>query len=165
MKEEEKRDFKELRWIRLFSPLAIPPYLVEQVKGRDFEVEDFYKLQEMNCLMQGKDGPTLNPLNHLYALVNKKNTVKGFLWAIIDPLSKDLVINTFSIANDYWHQGGGAFEKVSSFVKEMKEKLKIKKVYWITPNPNHAKKHGFKPSRSVLMEYQDEEVNKDGKNI
>jgi N-acetylglutamate synthase-like GNAT family acetyltransferase len=145
-------DFDELRWVRVFSPIHIPKYLVEHVKDRDYSVEDFYKYQEINCLVQGKDGPTLNPFNHLYVLADEENIVQGFLWFVIDPLSKDAVINTFSVDKKYWHQGK-AFKRVSSHVKEIVEKLKLKKVYWVTNYPKHSERHGFVRSKSVLMEY------------
>lgn len=150
----------DLRWVRVFSPIHIPKYLVEQVRDRDYTVPDFYKYQELNCLIDGKDGPTLNPFNHLYVLVDEGNIVKGFLWFVVDPLSKDIIINTFSMDKEYWCSGK-AVKKLSDHVKEILKKLKLKKVYWITNYPKHSERHGFKRSRSVLMEYQ--EV-KDGKN-
>lgn len=152
----EEKNVDDLKWVRLFNPTLIPRYLVEQVKDRDYEVDDFFKYQELNCLMQ-KDGvPTLNPFNHLYALVNPKNIVKGYMWASIDPLSKEMIINTFSVAKEYWHHGE-AIKVLSSHVKEILKKLKISKVYWLTTSPKHSKKFGFKASKSVLMQYEPDE--------
>lgn len=142
----------ELRWVRVFSPIHIPKYLVEQVRDRDFSVDEFYKYQEINCLVEGKDGHTLNPFNHLYVLADEGNMVKGFLWFVIDPLSKDVVINTFSMDKSYWGQGK-AVKRVSDHVKEIMKKLKLKKVYWITNYPKHSERHGFRRSKSVLMEF------------
>jgi len=144
----------ELRWVRAFSPDLIPKYLVEQVRDRDYEVEDFYKYQQLNCLVQGKEGSQLNPFNHLYVLANEDNVVKGFLWFVIDPLSKDVIINTFSMDKSYWMKGG-AVRKLADHVKDLQKKLKLKKVYWLTNYPRHSERHGFKRSRSVLMEYQE----------
>lgn len=143
---------EELRWVRVFSPIHIPKYLVEQVRDRDYSVEDFYKYQEINCLVPGKEGPTLNPFNHLYVLADENNVVKGFLWFVIDPLSKDGIVNTFSMDKEYWGDGK-AMKKASDHVKEIVKKLKLKKVYWITNYPKHSERHGFRRSRSVLMEY------------
>ena len=84
----------ELRWVRLFSSIHIPKYLVEQVRDRDYTVEDFFKYQEINCTISGNEGTKLNPFNHLYALVDKENIVKGFLWFVIDALSKDVIITS-----------------------------------------------------------------------
>jgi N-acetylglutamate synthase-like GNAT family acetyltransferase len=150
----------ELRWVRVFSPIHIPKYLVEQIRDRDFTVDDFYKYQEINCLIDDKDGKKLNPFNHLYVLANEENFVKGFLWFIVDPLSKDVVINTFSMDKEYWGQGK-AVKNLSEHVKEILKKLKLNKVYWMTNYPKHSERYGFKRSKSVLMEFK--EVN-DGKN-
>jgi len=149
-----KHDIEKLRWVRAFSPDLIPKYLIEQVRDKDYSVEDFYKFQSLNCMMQGKEGTTLNPFNHLYVLANEDNMVKGFLWFVIDPLSKDVIINTFSMDKEYWGNGE-AVKILSSHVKEIQKKLKLKKVYWLTNYPKHSERHGFKRSRSVLMEYQE----------
>src|SRR5690606_28201498 len=130
-------NIEDLRWVRAFSPDVIPRYLVEQVRDRDYTVEEFYKFQTVNCLLQGKDGPTLDPFNHLYVLVNLDNLVKGFLWFVIDPLTKDLVVNTFSMDKEYWNKGK-AMKKASEFVKEILKKFNIKKAYWITNYPKHS---------------------------
>ena len=150
----DKKDIDKLKWIRVFSPVHIPKYLVEQVRDRDYSVEDFYKYQELHCLVQKKDGPTLNPFNHLYVLADQENIVQGYLWFCIDSLSKDVLINTFSIDKAYWNQGK-AVKKVSEHVKELLKKLKLKKVYWLTNYPKHSERYGFKRAKSVLMEYKD----------
>ncbi len=151
---------EDLRWVRAFAPDLIPKYLVEQVRNRDYSIEDFYKYQHINCLMDGDKGQTLNPFNHLYVLANGDNIVKGFLWFIVDPLSKDVVINTFSVDKEYWGNGE-AVRKLSDHVKKILKVLKLKKVYWLTNYPKHSERHGFKRSKSVLMEYQEKEDGKD----
>ena len=161
MKKDKAEKIDELRWARVFSPIHIPHYLVEQVRDRDYSVEHFFKYQELNCLVNGKDGPTLNPFNHLYVLADEKNIVKGFLWFIIDVLSKNIFINTFSMDKEYWGKGK-AVKRLSNHVKEIVKKLKIKQVYWITNYPKHSERYDFKRSRGVLMEYKEE---KNGKNI
>lgn len=143
----------ELRWVRLYSAIHIPVYLVEQVRDRDYTVEDFFKYQEINCTVDGKSGPMLNPLNHLYALVDKNNLVKGFLWFVVDCLSKDLCINTYSVDKEYWCKGR-AVSKLEELVKEVMDKQKVKKVFWVTNYPKHSERHGFKRSKSVLMEFR-----------
>lgn len=151
-----KHDIDKLRWIRVFTPVHIPKYLVEQIKQRDYSVEDFYKYQELNCLVKGEKGPVLNPFNHLYVLVDEGNLCKGFLWFVIDPLSKDGVVNTFSMDKAYWNNGK-AMKKASDHVKELLKKLKLEKVFWITRYAKHSERHGFKRSKSILMEYKEED--------
>ena len=152
---------EDLRWVRAVSPDILPIYLVEQVRDRDYSVEDFFKYQTLNCMMEGKHGLTLNPFNHLYVLANEENLVKGFLWFVIDPLSKDMVINTFSMDKEYW-ENGKAVKKASEHIKKIMKKLELKKTYWVTNYPKHSERHGFKRSKSVLMEYTEVQ---DGKNI
>ena len=155
-------DFENLRWVRVFTPIHIPKYLVEQIKHRDYEVDDFYKYQEASCIRMTENGPSLNPYNHLYILADEENLTKGFLWFTVNPLSKDLCINNYSIDKMYWNRGK-AISKVATFIKDIKEKAKLKKICWITNYPKHSLKYGFKHSKSVLMEYSGEE--EDGKNI
>lgn len=154
MKEKHKID--ELRWVRIFTPIHIPKYLVEQIRDRDYTIEDFYKFQELNCVTITKEGPTLNPLNHLYILCNEDNLTKGFMWFTVDALTKDICLQVLSVDKDYWGKGK-AVEKVANFIKEVKRKGKLNKVYWITNYPKHSERNGFKRSKSVLMEYTGEE--------
>lgn len=146
----------ELRWVRAFSPDVVPKYLVEQIRHREFSVEDFYKFQELNCQIQSKNGPTFSPFNHLYVLANEENEVKGLLWFVIDPLTKALMVNNFSVDKEYWN-GGGAMSKVTDHLKQILKQLKLEKAYWATNYPKHSERHGFKRSKSVLMEYTETE--------
>ena len=155
------KNVEDLKWIRVFTPIHIPKYLVEQVRDRDYSVEDFFKFQENACITMNESGPGLNPLNHLYVLANDENLTKGFLWFTIDVLSKDICIQTFSMDKDYWFKGK-AVEKLTKFIKEFLKKSGLNKVYWITNYEKHSMRHGFKRSRSILMEYKEEDC---GKNI
>jgi hypothetical protein len=147
----------ELRWIRSTSPELIPRYLVEQIKHRDFTVDDFMKYQKNLTFVSTPDGVMLNPFSHLYYLANPENIVKGILWFCVDPLTKDVIIQTYSVDKEY-SKTGGAVEKLTSLIKDIVIKGNLKKIYWITNHPRHSQRHGFKKSRSVLMEYcMDEE--------
>lgn len=148
----EPKKVKQLRFVRVFTPVHIPKYLVEQIRDRDFSVEDFYTFQEEGCLSITKDGPSLNPLNHLYVLSNDENITKGFLWFTVDALSKDICIQTFSMDKEYWGSGR-AVEALTDFIKDFRRKAKLNKVYWVTPYPKHSMRHGFKRSRAILMEW------------
>jgi len=153
MSHDEK--FADLRWTRIFTPIHIPKYLVEQVRDRDYSVEDFYKYQELNCTRNDEDGMKLNPFSHLYVLVNSENIVKGFLWFVVDPLTKDLVIQTYSVDKEYWLKGK-AVSKLAKHIKDIRKKGKLNKIYWVNNYPKHSERHGFKRSKGVLMEYQEE---------
>lgn len=157
-----KPNVKDLRWVRVFTPVHIPRKYVEQISNRDFSVDDFFSFQEVACLRQTPEGPTLNPLSHLYVLVNTQNETHGFLWFTIDPLTKDMVIQIFSVDKAYW--GKGAIEKLADFAKEIRTKANLNKIYWITNYPKHSERHGFKRSNSILMEYTEDEKNGENSN-
>ena len=149
------KDIDDLRWTRVFTPIHIPKYLVEQVRDRDFSIEDFYKYQELNCTSFKDEEMKLNPFSHLYVLVNTENVVKGFLWFVVDPLAKDLIIQTFSVDKEYWFKGK-AVSKLAKHIKDIRRKGQLNKIYWVTNYPKHSERYGFKRSKGVLMEYQEE---------
>lgn len=152
---DNESNINDLRWVRVFSPLHIPRALIEQIRDRDFSVDDFYTYHEYNCLRDTDEGPTLNPLSHLYVLADDKNIIRGMLWFVIDPLTKDIVIQTYSIEKNYW-EPGKAILKLIDHMREIKNRAQLKKVYWITNYPKHSEKYGFRKSKSVLMEYSDD---------
>ena len=155
----------DLKWIRIFTPSHIPKYLIEQVRDRDFSVEDFYKYHEINCTIPSNDGNVkLNPFSHLYVLANEENEVKGMLWFCVDPLTKDLVIQTFSMDKEYW-MNGTAVKKLSKHIKNIRKKGNLNKIYWVTNYPKHSERNGFKRAKSVLMEYNEENEVNHGKDI
>jgi hypothetical protein len=150
---ENEKKLNDLRWIRVMTPMLVPRYLVEQIKDRDYSIDDFFKFQELNCLTYENGKPTLNPLNHLYVLANPDNIVKGYLWFIIDPLTKDIILNTFSIDKEYWFLGL-AVKKLVAFMKENMLSLGLKRVFWINKYPKHSEKYGFKKSKYSIMQYE-----------
>ena len=155
-----EKNAKDLKWIRVFTPIHIPRYLVEQIKDRDWTVDDYIKYHELNCLTETDGSPSLNPFSHLYVLVNEENITKGFLWFTVEPLSKNIFIQNYSIDKEYWCKGY-AVEKLAEHVKFIQKKGKLNKIFWVTNYPKHSQKYGFKQSKSVLMEYTEDQ---DGQN-
>ena len=154
-----------LRWVRIFTPSHIPSYLVEQIRDRDYSVESFYQYHEINCLCPSADNEfRLNPFSHLYILIDEKSSPKGLLWLSVDPLTKDLIIQTYSIDKQYWGKGL-AVKKLAEHVRDIRRKAHLNKIYWITNYPKHSEKNGFKRSKSVLMEYNEHEEKNHGKNM
>lgn len=146
------KKIEELRWFRVFTPDHVPHYLIEQVRDRDFSVDEFFRYQKINCMTQSEKGGVLNAFNHLYVLADKVNQVKGMLWFNVDPLSKDIIIQTFSMDKEYWGKGQ-AVKKLAEHIKGIRIKANLGKIYWVTNYPKHSMRYGFKPSKSVLMEY------------
>ena len=157
------KKIEELRWVRVFTPDHVPHYLVEQIRDRDYSVEEFFKYHQINCMIQSENGIKLNPFHHLYVLADKENQVKGMLWFNVDPLSKDMIIQTFSMDKEYWGKGQ-AVKKLSEHIKQIRVKANLNKIYWITNYPKHSMRYGFKQSKSVLMEYDPKKEVKNGEN-
>jgi hypothetical protein len=146
----------QLRWIRSTSPELIPRYLIDQVKHKEYTTDDFIKYQKNVAFVSTQEGTVLNPFSHLYYLANDDNLIKGVLWFCVDPLTKDIIIQTYSVDKEYSKEGG-AVEKLCVLIKDIAFKANLKKIYWVTNHPRHSQRHGFKKSRSVLMEYCTEE--------
>jgi hypothetical protein len=158
MSENKKKevDFDDLRFIRVFTPMHVPKELIEQIRDRDYEVEDWYKYQEMICTKNTPQGPVINPLSMLYVVADEGNKVVGMMWCILEVLEKKLIVQTFSMNKKYWLKGK-AVTLVSKKAKEIAKECNLKKIVWCTNYPKHSERYGFKRSKSVLMEYQEVE--------
>lgn len=160
---QKMSNIEELRWVRCMTSDIIPHYLIEQVRHRDYSVEDFFRYHQINCMTQTEEGIKLNPFSHLYVLANKENQVKGVLWFSVDPMTKDLIIQTYSVDKEYWNKGQ-AVKKLADHIKEIRKKAKLNKIYWVTDYPKHSQRYGFKVSKSILMEYDPLKEEHNGKN-
>ena len=154
----EQHKPEEMEFVRIFTPIHIPEYLVDQIRDKEFTTERFYEFQKICCMRQGDNGQILNPLNFLYVVVNSRKETKGFLWAQVCPLTNTFFINNFSMDKEYWNKGA-AVKLLEKKVKEIIKDCNISKVYWITNFPKHSERYGFKRSKGVLMEYKEK---KDG---
>ncbi len=161
-KKGKRGNIEELYWQRILCSTFIPRYLVEQIAKRSYSVDDLYTYMEENLLIGSYDSWIINPLFHVYGLMNPENLMKGFLWFNIDPLSKDIFIQVYSVDNHYWGSKD-AILKLIDYIKEIRKTGNLKKVYWITKFPKHSIKYGFEKSNSTLMEYNEQEK-EDGRN-
>ena len=142
----ETNKMDQLTFVNLRIPRLIPKELIENVKGRTFTPDQFYKYQETQID---------NPYNHLYALIDNLKKIHGYCWAEENILDNSLFVNTFSINKEYWGKGE-AMPKVIEFIDRLRKKLKSPRVFWVTCNEKFFKKHNFKISKNVLMEYNEE---------
>jgi len=156
LKENEEVDFDSLRFIRVFTPMHVPKELIEQVRDRTYEVDDWYSYQETICTHPTESGPRLNPFSLLYVIADEGNKVVGMLWCEISTLEKVLAIQTFSMDKKYWLKGK-AVSLVSKKAKEILKECNLKKIMWCTAYPRHSQRYNFKRSRQVLMEWNPEE--------
>lgn len=151
-KQKKEIDYSKLQFVRVFTPLHVPKHLLEQVKTRSYEVDDWYRYQMEICTKSSANGPVLNPFNLLYVITDDSYKVVGMLWAEIVDVTKKLIIQTFSMDREYWG-GGKAVQLLADKAKEIAEQCKLKSVIWCTNYPKHSERYGFKRSRSVLMEF------------
>ncbi len=142
---EKEESIDKLKFVKLKIPRLIPVSLIENVKGRTFTPEQFYKYQEEQVD---------NPFNFLYVLVDDDKKIHGYLWAEMNMLDNSLFINTFSVNKAFWGKGK-AIPRVIEFLRVFKEKIKASRVFWITTNEKFFIKHGFKRSKNSLMEFFD----------
>lgn len=147
---------EDLSFVRIFDPIHIPTYLIEQIKGRLFTVENFYSWQKTYCLVQSTSGRLeLNPSNLLYTVINDKlKQVKGFLWMSVDYMSESLFVNHFSIDKEYWKKGE-ALNLLEDKAKKVMKDLNLKRILWVTKTPHFAEMRGFKRSKDAIMIYED----------
>lgn len=152
-------DYESLRFIRVFTPLHVPKELIEQVRDRCFEVDDWYAYQHEMCTTEGPNGPVLNPYSLLYVIADEGNKVVGMLWCEIQALSKTLYVQTFSMDKKYWCRGR-AVNLAAEKAKDIARDCNLTKISWFTTYPKHSERYGFKRSKSILMEYTEKD---DGK--
>lgn len=148
-KTTKSQTVKDLRFVRVMTPYHIPRKYIENIKHREFEIDDLYKTMADLTMI---DENTINPLNHLYVIADKDYNVKGFLWFTIEPMLKAFVVQNYSLDKEYWGNGEN-IEHATEFLKSLCKKLKIQKAYWNTRYPKVFEKHGFRRSKNVLMEY------------
>lgn len=146
-------DVDELKFLRVIDPDHIPTYLVEQIKERDYEVERFYHWQRANATIS-KDGIRIpNPYNHLWVLVDKNRKTKGFVWCTTDTLTKDLMIQNFSVDKNYWKKGE-AVRKLKDHLLQVMNENGLPKAVWFSKRPKAYEKYGFVSTKTVMMEYK-----------
>ena len=143
----ENNDIQKLQFVRLKIPRLIPGTLIENVKGRTFTPEQFYKYQERQID---------NPFNYLYAMIDDDKKIHGYLWAESNALDGSLFVNTYSVSKEFWGKGK-AVPKAIEFLGRLKESIKAPRVFWITTNQKFFEKHSFKKSKQILMEYNEDQ--------
>lgn len=147
-------ELKNLKLIRLISPIHVPRPLVDQIADRKYSVDDWYKFLSDTLTIATTEGVRLNPLSHLYLIQDPDNQPIGFLWYEVDALSRDLVVKEFSIIPKLWFKGE-AVQVIVNHVVEIKSKAKLNRILYMCPFPSIAKKYGFYPIKTSLMEYNE----------
>lgn len=142
----------DLKFIRIFDPIHIPNYLIDQIKDKHFDAEKFYKYQQGICTFKENEKIVINPYNLLFVAATPDKIVKGFVWAVVDVLNSALCINNYSIDRKYWGKGT-ALKLLTEWALEIKNGAKLDRIYWITKNTKYCEKYGFTKSKNVLYEF------------
>ena len=130
-----------LRYIKLTTLDAVPRYLFEQVKPREFDVDALYKW-----------GPIIiaNPLNLFGAFLDKEQAVKGVLWSSFNPISNKIHCHILSIDKEYF--GCGILKEARGILNKNKKKLGAEKVTFTTTRPTVFEKIFGCEKISIMME-------------
>lgn len=140
---------EDLKFVRIFDPVLVPRNLIDQIKNRQHTIQEFYDYNQDRCFIFDGDSARINPLNHLYVLVDENNKIKGVLWITLD--GQQSTVELFSIEKEYWNKGN-ALKFIHQNVIDLMKPLGIKTIRIFTTNPNAYEKINFKRSKHVIME-------------
>ena len=136
------KDKSNLKIIPAPDPRLIPKYLVEQVKERDWQIDQFYTYQ----LKAQSD-----KANILLTIVDERHFIVGFVWLTLDGFSQVCFVNTVSI--DKKHQGQRSLlKKIEKYIKELTKKLGFSKIIIVTKRTKVLQRYGFAESRNKILE-------------
>ncbi len=131
----------ELKLARVLGFDHVPVYLLEQSKGRNWEVEGLLKWGNLIAS---------SPFEMIYVMVTRKHEVKGVVWATANPLADAVFLNLVSVDKEY--QDGLIIKKITGFFKAMLKDMGLNKVMALTSRPRAGIRHGWKKTGIELME-------------
>jgi len=142
--QEKQTGFARLKPIRIFDLRLIPMYLMKQVKPRDIN---------FNTLLMANKVITENPATLLYVYVTTNHQIKGWLWATMNVLNREILVHILSVDKEY--QNTNILPTVREQLLELKATFKAKSVTFVTTRPD-AFLRGIpcKKSKKVLMEVE-----------
>jgi hypothetical protein len=142
-REEENSQNNHLRIIRIFDMRLVPRELIEDIPGRDYEVDRVYELSnQINS----------SPFNLLYVLSDAGHKIQGFFWAGIDPLTNYLYFHSCGIAK-YYRRKGIFKHQVMPFLQTIVDKGNLKGIRGLTVQPELHESVGWERTDLIFMEY------------
>jgi hypothetical protein len=136
---------EKLKWIRIFDLRLIPRYLFEQVKPRNFDLEELYA----SSRQIGE-----NPFNLLYAMADENYKIKGFLWCIFNTILKTIDVEVMTVDKEYQDRGQ-IILKAKELMDPIKQKVKYRAYRMNTNRPKAFSRLGFKPTGEIIMELEE----------
>lgn len=128
----------------VLDPRLIPRYLIDQIKPKLFETDDWYKIMMHNREVRDDS-------NILLAIVNKDHKIKGVIWVVLDLLQKALFVNFLSVSKDLQGQGR-VLDAVVPYLLKMAQDFTLKSVLWGTTRSRAYERYGFQKSKNILLE-------------
>lgn len=136
-------DRKIANFIRIHDANLIPTYLVEQVKGRDYSIDDFYRMMPMYLE---------SPTTFLVAITDEERIICGYLWMVVDLLTMSLYINTASVDIEV-RLSNSVMDDIIKYVENLGRSIKVRKISWHSYKTGLFVKRGFTVINGSLMEY------------
>lgn len=130
-----------LKYIPIDDFFLIPPYLVKQIEGRDYEVGRLYELA---------GGIRDVPGNTLGVWVDGQHVIKGFMWAGLNPLTMRLVVYALSV--DPAYQGRGIVGEAKRILDKIVAEYGLRGLSFSTTKPEIFKGIGAVANGLVYME-------------
>src|SRR6056297_877151 len=115
---------KVMNIIPLPDPRLVPRHLLEQIKDRMFDIDDWYKVM-YSPRLEGDSS------NIFLGIVDEDMKIHGATWLSLDALHKAIFINFLSL--DKSLQGNGkVFDVVIPYIAEIAEGLGLERALWMS---------------------------------
>ena len=142
-------EFKDLTFVRLLAPSLIPRNLLGKVPCARWDVEDFIRYA---------DDMARAWTTRFYAMMSPNNEIKGFIWFTYNPLTQEIMVDTYAVDDEYTKPPGAATEGTLEFLRGWISRKKeagvaIKdKILWATTKPEGFEALGAERTGHVVME-------------
>lgn len=140
---KKKAKGTQLKWVEITPAYFnyVPRYLLEQLPDNNWDLDRMYVVI-----------PKLanSTFNRMGLFMEKDNTVKGFMWVTVNPLSEKLHVHVLVIDEAY--RGRGVIGEAKGILNKMKKQTQMKQIVFQTSDPEKFERWGFVKSDQVLME-------------
>lgn len=155
---------EKLRFVKAIDPNVfkwIPRQLYEQIDGiEDYQIDNLIAcgMHTMNRFI-AKNGELIlvpNPMVHIAVLADDQNMIRGFIWADIDVIEELIFVQAASVEKKYQ---GDFKRRIVDYLFGLDIDPRCKhRIRMATMNPEAAERCGWKRSKMVLMEIENDVV-------
>jgi hypothetical protein len=164
-------DVSELTFTRVIDPFVfnlIPRHLFEQIDELDKEgIDNMISCGSsiITSSVFNDKGALLripNPLVHIVVMTDTENKIRGFFWAKIDVIEKQIFIYASSVDKKYQSNSSAVSDAVIKYLFDLPvDKSFKRKVVSVTTRPKAFERYGWVRSKQVLMEKENKDVLED----